>query len=96
MMESFVNYGVVFVTSSSQSEAETIAFKLLEEKLVACISLTPIRSIYRWQNKIESAEEWQLMIKTDLTYFAKLESRIKELHSYQTPEIIALPIIRAC
>jgi periplasmic divalent cation tolerance protein len=88
------SYGIVLVTTSSKIEGEAIAFKLLEEKLAACISMTPINSIYTWENKIESTQEWQLMIKTDLNHFDKLESRIKTLHSYQTPEIIALPIVK--
>ena len=87
------NYGVVLVTASSQQEAEAIASTLVEEKLAACVSLTPINSIYSWQGKVQSEQEWQLIIKTDLTYFTRLEAKIKELHAYEVPEIIALPII---
>jgi periplasmic divalent cation tolerance protein len=88
-------YGIVLVTAASKTEAEAIALQLLQHKLAACISITSISSIYTWQNQIESAEEWQLIIKTDLSYFPQLASKIKELHSYETPEIIALPIIQA-
>jgi periplasmic divalent cation tolerance protein len=94
MSETNKSYGVVLVSASSKTEAEAIAIQLLQEKLAACISLTPIYSLYTWQNQIENSQEWQLMIKTDLQYFAQLENRIKELHSYKIPEIIALPIIK--
>jgi len=87
------SYGVVLVTASSQKEAETIASSLLESQLAACVSLLPIHSIYTWQGQIHSASEWQLMIKTDLSLFSQLESKIRELHSYEVPEIIAMPII---
>ncbi|MFP4009258.1 MAG: divalent-cation tolerance protein CutA [Spirulinaceae cyanobacterium] len=87
------SYGVVFVTVASESEGDAIAQGLLEAKLAACISMTQIKSMYRWQGKIENDTEWQLMIKTDLSQFAALEAKIKEMHSYDVPEIIALPIM---
>lgn len=87
------DYGIILVTASSQEEAEKIAYALIERGLAACINIFPIRSIYTWQGNINSDAEWQLTIKTDLTYFPILESTIKELHSYTTPEIIAIPIV---
>jgi periplasmic divalent cation tolerance protein len=87
------DYGVVLVTASSQKEAETIAGSLIESQLAACVNLLPIHSIYTWQGQIHSASEWQLIIKTDLSLFSQLEKKIKELHSYEVPEIIALPIL---
>ncbi|MBD2078587.1 divalent-cation tolerance protein CutA [Leptolyngbya sp. FACHB-17] len=86
-------YGVVFVTAASKSEAETLARSLVSAKLAACVTLFPVQSIYTWQDELEYAEEWQLMIKTDLDRFAALEAKIRELHSYEIPEIIALPIV---
>ena len=86
------NYGIVLVTAGSQSEAEAIAKALVESKLAACVSLAPIRSIYTWKNEVCSDEEWQLTIKTDLTKFEALEAKIRQLHSYEVPEIIAIPI----
>jgi periplasmic divalent cation tolerance protein len=86
------NYGVVLVTAASRSEAEAIARALIQAQLAACVSFTPIQSIYRWQGEIHQSEEWQLLIKTDLTYFSALEAKVKAVHSYQVPEIIALPI----
>ncbi|MGB3533008.1 MAG: divalent-cation tolerance protein CutA [Microcoleaceae cyanobacterium] len=86
-------YGVVLVTASSREEAEAIATALIQSKLAACVSFTPIYSVYTWNEEICSDEEWQLMIKTDLNQFDKLEAKILSLHSYEIPEIIAIPIV---
>ncbi|NJM62881.1 MAG: divalent-cation tolerance protein CutA [Oscillatoriales cyanobacterium RU_3_3] len=84
---------VVLVTAGSEAEAEKIARSLVENKLAACASLSPIRSIYSWQGEIRSDSEWQLVIKTDLAKFEDLKTKIQELHSYEVPEIIAIPIV---
>jgi periplasmic divalent cation tolerance protein len=89
------SFGVVLVTIGNEKEALTMAKTLIEENLAACVNFLPISSVYRWQGKICQSSEWQLIIKTDLTLFSVLANRIKELHSYETPEIIALPIINA-
>ncbi|WP_404787462.1 divalent-cation tolerance protein CutA [Altericista sp. CCNU0014] len=86
------HYCVVFVTASSEAEATAIAQALVREKLAACISLTPIKSIYRWQDRIHAEPEWQLAIKTTQHRFEALQSRVLELHSYEVPEILAIPI----
>ena len=86
-------YGIVLITASSQKEAETIAKTLIEEYLAACVNFMPVTSVYRWQGKVCQDSEWQLIVKTDLRLFPRLESRIRELHSYELPEMIALPII---
>lgn len=88
------NYGVVLVTVSSLSEGEKIATILIQEKLAACINLMPITSFYTWEGKLCQDQEYQLIMKTDLTKFAQLESKIKQLHSYDVPEIIAIPIVK--
>lgn len=93
MEKDSTQYGVVMVTAASRAEAETIAKALLEAKLAACITLLPVQSIYTWQGKVEQNEEWQLLIKTNLTQFSALEAKVREIHSYQVPEIIALPIV---
>lgn len=87
------DYGVVLVTASSQQEAEAMATALVEAKMAACVALLPIHSIYTWQGELHKEQEWQLLIKTDLTQFSTLEAKIRELHSYEVPEIIALPIL---
>lgn len=87
-------YGVVFTTASSQNEATTIAAALIKAKLAACINIFPVHSVYTWQGKVESEDEWQLIIKADLTQFAAIEAKIRAVHSYDVPELIALPIVQ--
>ena len=85
---------VILVTAGSEAEAETIAKALVEERLAACVNiLSPIRSIYRWQGQVADDREWLLVIKTQAERFAVVEAKVKALHSYQVPEVIALPIV---
>ena len=85
---------VVLVTCRSVKEAERIARSLVETRLAGCgnILQSPVRSIYRWKEKTESAREVLLVIKTSRSRFPELQAAIKRLHSYEVPEIIALPI----
>jgi periplasmic divalent cation tolerance protein len=87
---------VVLITCRSVQEARRISRKLVDERLAACVNIlrTPVESIYRWQGNIESAREILLIIKTSRGRFAALRSAVKRLHSYEVPEIIALPIER--
>lgn len=94
MSASPTNYGIVLVTASSQMEATSIAEALIKAKLAACVSVMPIRSLYTWKDEIHNEEEWQLVIKTDLNQFAQLETKIRSVHSYEVPEIIAMPIVQ--
>ncbi len=85
---------VVLVVCGSEEEALQIARSLVEERLAACVNLiSPVRSIYRWEGKIWDEKEWLLLIKTGRERFEKLENKVKSLHSYSVPEIIALPIV---
>jgi periplasmic divalent cation tolerance protein len=87
------NYIVILVTAGSEAEAEKIATFLVEERLAACVNiLNPIRSFYRWQGKVANDREWLLIIKTQVERFAAVEAKVKALHSYEVPEVIALPI----
>lgn len=86
-------YGVVLVTASSQQEGEAIAQALIEAQMAACVTLLPVQSIYTWQGQVMKEQEWQMVIKTDLAQFCRLEKKIREMHSYEVPEIIALPIL---
>lgn len=86
-------YGIVLVTVGTQQEAEAIASALVNLHLAACVNLVPVRSIYKWEGELHNTEEWQLLIKTDLVQFPTLETKIRDLHSYKLPEIIALPIV---
>ncbi len=88
-------YAVVLVTTSSREEAEKIAQCLLDERLIACANIIgPITSIFTWEGKTEKAEEHMILLKTRLELFEKLSEKVKALHSYKVPEIIALPIIK--
>ncbi len=90
----FKNLGVVLVTTSSEEEAHEIASILIESKLAVCINFTPVTSVYQWEGELKCDQEWQLIIKTDLDNFSDLATKIREIHSYEIPEIIALPIIK--
>lgn len=87
-------YVVVFVTVGKREEAERVAEALVDERLAACCTLLPaVRSIYRWEGKVCRDEETLLIIKSRRALFEPLRARVKELHSYAVPEIIALPIV---
>ncbi len=84
----------VTITVSSEAEAELIARALVEEKLAACVTLHPgVRSIYRWQGKIQDDQEIVLIAKTRKDRFDALQARVVALHSYSCPCIVALPIV---
>ena len=85
---------VVFSTAASAEEAEKIARSLVEERLAACVNVIPeIRSFYRWQGKTEDAAEWLLVIKSSRERFDALRAAVEKLHSYDVPELIALPVV---
>jgi periplasmic divalent cation tolerance protein len=84
----------VLVTCASRKEAERLAESLVRKRLAACVNIATgsVKSIYRWKGKVETAAEVPIVIKTTRRKFAALEKEIRRLHSYDTPEIIALPI----
>ncbi len=85
---------VVLTTCSSASEAEALARRVVGAGMAACVSVIPqIRSFYRWKGEIENAEEWQLVIKTSREKFDPLRTLLETAHSYDLPELLALPII---
>ena len=87
---------VVLCTFPNMETARQIGTMLVEAQLAACVNLCPtVESIYRWQGKLESANEVLALIKTTTSGYAALETRIKELHPYEVPEIVALPVHRA-
>jgi periplasmic divalent cation tolerance protein len=87
------NKRIVFSTAGSQQEAKEIALELVERKVAACVNVTgPITSTYWWQGKVEISEEWLLIIKTSAEQFASVSRWIKELHSYEVPECVAVEI----
>jgi periplasmic divalent cation tolerance protein len=84
---------IVLTTTANPDEAARLARALVEERLAVCASMIPgVQSIYRWQGAVESATETLLLIKTGPDQLAALESRLHELHSYQTPEFLVLGV----
>src|SRR5271168_5645176 len=84
---------IVLCTAGSEEEARKIARHLVERQLAACVNIVAgIESVYRWQGKIESSREWLLLIKTTAERFLAVRDAIRELHSYEVPECIAINI----
>jgi periplasmic divalent cation tolerance protein len=93
MLETTTSARIVMTTVVSGEEGTRIGRTLVEERLAACATLLPpIHSIYRWNDQIESSNETMLLIKTSLDHVPALETRLRELHSYQTPEFLVLPV----
>jgi periplasmic divalent cation tolerance protein len=85
---------VIFITTSEEDEAAKIAKELVEARLAGCINIIKdIRSIYRWEGKIEDESEVLMIAKTQKSLFNAFVKKVKEIHSYTVPEIIALPVV---
>lgn len=84
---------IVLSTAGSEDEARNIARHLVKNRLAACVNIVPqIESIYRWQEKMESSREWLLLIKTTAEKFPAVRDAIRDLHSYELPECVAVNI----
>jgi periplasmic divalent cation tolerance protein len=95
MRKKMKSYIQVTTTAETKDQAQTIAQHLVEAKLAACVQIIgPINSIYRWKGKVENAQEWLCLIKTQDDLYDKVEAAIKSQHPYETPEIIAVPIVK--
>ena len=85
---------VIFITTSTEEEARKISESLLSQRKAACINILPkVDSSFWWQGKLDSAQESLLIIKTKASLLSEIIALVKEVHSYEVPEIIALPII---
>jgi periplasmic divalent cation tolerance protein len=85
---------VVFITTANAEEAQRIADVLLEERKAACINIVPgVSSLFWWQGKLDSAAESLLIVKTKASVLSQVVNLVKQHHSYDVPEVIALPII---
>jgi periplasmic divalent cation tolerance protein len=85
---------VVLSTCGSIMEAETIARRLVEKKLAACVNVLPgVRSIYHWKGAVEDSAEFMLVIKSSRALFNELRAELEKAHSYEVPELIAMPIV---
>jgi periplasmic divalent cation tolerance protein len=83
----------IVTTTSSREEAERIARELVAQRLAACVQVGgPISSTYRWQGQLETAQEWTCAIKTLDSHYQQVEATIRELHSYEVPEILAFRV----
>lgn len=92
-MEEFT-YIVLFITASNGEEAHKIAEVLLNQRKVACINIVPrVSSLFWWQDKLDSAQESLLIVKTKASLLPEIINLVKGVHSYEVPEIIALPIV---
>lgn len=86
----------IATTTATRDEALRIARTLVEHRLAACAQVTgPVTSVYRWQSRVEEGEEWLCTVKTRASLFEKVATAVRELHSYQCPEIVATPIAEA-
>ena len=89
-----MSYLIVFITASNKEEAVKIIRTLLEERLIACANMiNSVSSFFWWKEKIEEEKEVLVIMKSNQEFFQKLSNRVKELHSYEIPEILALPIV---
>ncbi len=87
-------YVQVLTTVGSEAEATKIGDALLERRLAACVQTSgPITSRYRWQDELEQAREWQCLVKTESSLYDEVEAAIRSLHSYEQPEILAIPVL---
>ena len=84
---------IVFVTAPDEAAAVKISEAIVGERLAACVNIIPsVRSIYRWQGRLEDEQEVLMIVKTKKSLFERLQGRVKELHSYTVPEIIGVPV----
>ncbi|HKN13372.1 MAG TPA: divalent-cation tolerance protein CutA [Candidatus Binatus sp.] len=82
---------VIFVTTGSEEQAVAIARALVGERLAACVNIVgPVRSMYRWRGGVEDDREYLLIIKTRALLYMKVETRVREMHTYEVPEVLAL------
>ncbi len=84
---------VVCITTPDSGTAEAIARRLVDMKLAACAQVSgPVGSVYRWEGSVEAAEEWKVEVKTREELFGELSQAVKQVHPYEVPEIIAVPV----
>jgi periplasmic divalent cation tolerance protein len=88
------NYIIILVTTKDKQEAEKITLLLLKERLIACANIVnPVTSFFHWSGKIDKAEECLIVMKSRADLFTQVAKHVKGLHSYEVPEILALPIV---
>lgn len=86
---------LIVLVTCPKNEAESLATKLLEEELIACANIVPaVLSVYKWKGEVAKDEESLIVMKTTARFYDRLEARVKELHSYELPEVLALSVER--
>jgi len=85
---------VVLTTCDSEKQAKELARHLVETRVAACVNVLPkLQSVYRWKDKVEESAEWLLVIKSRRDVFRELRAEIEKIHTYEVPEIVALPVV---
>lgn len=85
---------LIYITCGNEENARQIATTLVTERLAACVNILPtVQSVYRWQGKVQTDSEYLLLIKSTFATFPVLQERVRDLHQYELPEIIAVPIV---
>lgn len=87
-----MKYSLIYITAKDEAEAKKIGKALVEERLAACANIHPIKSIYRWKGKVQEEGETVVLLKTKAELADKVIQRVKELHSYETPCVVSIPI----
>jgi len=87
-----LNYGIFFITAPDKETAEKIAKGLIEARLAACVNITSVASVYRWEEKIEQAEEFLLIAKSRLGLYSEIAEYVRQNHPHEVPEVIGFPI----
>ena len=87
-----MQYCLIYITTGDESEAKRIGRTLVEERLAACVNFRPIQSIFRWEGEIEEDSEMAMLVKTRAKLADRVIERVKELHSYEVPCVLVLPI----
>ena len=95
MKRKAASLAIVNTTVASAAEARKLTRAIIKSRLAACVQTMPIHSVYRWRGKVESAPEFLLLMKTRATLVKKLMAFIKRHHSYEVPEILAMPVTAA-
>ncbi len=86
---------IVLVTASTQEEALRIGRRMVEKKLVACVTVVPnVISIFEWEGKVSESPEWLMVLKSNSDAYCALEAEVQAHHSYDVPEILALPVVK--
>jgi len=93
MTEPVERFQIVLTTAGSDEQARELAGALVDRRLAACVNIVPgVRSVYRWKGEVQQEQEWLLVIKSSRRLFPALRDAVRELHSYEVPELLALPL----